>query len=290
VRGQWPAAGAPVFSRRTSAASSIVPINSASGAGRDASRRTHLLTFDAQLDLRDVGPEEQGHRPVEDDAQTAVPARHLKQVVRPPHPPGRKTGEPHAEDERHGARVTERRHGPQRVEHKRTRDPLFDRRLDVARQLSRLPGSVLRERRIRPSIGTRDGGTIAERPDIGDSNPVQREQARRPNRTPAKRMNVIPIRSGNLSLPYGVTDMTTGAGRSPGGLNTLTMSCVRLAPSRRHRGQALAPPSITLLFIASSMKTARGVGRSATRLLASPRRTRDLCDQRVACVARLPAT
>ena len=47
----------------------------------------HLLAFDAQLDLRDVRPEEQGNRPVEDDAQTAIPARQLKEVIGPTYPP-----------------------------------------------------------------------------------------------------------------------------------------------------------------------------------------------------------
>ena len=42
-----------------------------------------------EIDLGDVGPEEQRHRPVEHDPEPAVPARHLQQVVGPPEPPRR---------------------------------------------------------------------------------------------------------------------------------------------------------------------------------------------------------
>ena len=51
----------------------------------------------SEVDLRDVRPEEQRHRPVEDHAEAAVPARHLKQVVGAPEPPGGKAGEPEAQ-------------------------------------------------------------------------------------------------------------------------------------------------------------------------------------------------
>ena len=51
---------------------------------------THLLALDVHLDLRRVRPKEQGNGPVQDDPETALPAGHLKQVVGPPDPPGRK--------------------------------------------------------------------------------------------------------------------------------------------------------------------------------------------------------
>src|SRR3954466_12940368 len=86
---------APVFSRRMSDASSVVPIIPASGDRRHASRATHLLAVDAQLDPRGGRPQEQGNRPVENDPKTAFPPRHLKQVIRPTQPPCRKTGEPY---------------------------------------------------------------------------------------------------------------------------------------------------------------------------------------------------
>jgi len=55
---------------------SIVAITSVSNDCRHASLSMHLLSLDVQLDLGNVRPEEQGNRPVEDEAQTAIPARH----------------------------------------------------------------------------------------------------------------------------------------------------------------------------------------------------------------------
>ncbi len=49
-------------------------------------RLLHLLSFHAQVNPRDVRPEEECDGPVEDNAQAPVPARHLKEVVGPPRP------------------------------------------------------------------------------------------------------------------------------------------------------------------------------------------------------------
>lgn len=43
-------------------------------------RALHLLSFHAQINPRDVRPEEECDGPVEDDAQSPAPARHLKEV------------------------------------------------------------------------------------------------------------------------------------------------------------------------------------------------------------------
>src|SRR4029079_5552491 len=68
---------------------------------------TRLFALDVQLDLRDVGTEEQRDRPVEDDPSPRLQSRHLKEIVRPANPPRRKTRQANAEDARDGARVPE---------------------------------------------------------------------------------------------------------------------------------------------------------------------------------------
>ena len=69
-----------------------------------------LLLLDRELHFRDVRLEEQCHGPIEHDSQSALPPRHLKQVVRAPEPPGEKPGELHAHHLRHGTCVTQRDH------------------------------------------------------------------------------------------------------------------------------------------------------------------------------------
>src|SRR5262245_29280397 len=55
----------------------------------------------------------------------------------------------------------------------------------------------------------------------GDSKPVQREHSSLPNRTPARRISSILMRSGVASLLYGVTDNSTGAGLDATGRYTI---------------------------------------------------------------------
>jgi hypothetical protein len=69
-----------------------------------------LIVLDRQVDLRDVGPEHERDRPVEDHPHPAVPARHLEEVVRPPDPPRDETGQPQPEDLRDAPRMSERGH------------------------------------------------------------------------------------------------------------------------------------------------------------------------------------
>jgi len=57
------------------------------------------------IDLRDVGAEEEGDGPVQNDPQPAIPARHLEQVVRAPDPPRDEAREMQPEDLDDGART-----------------------------------------------------------------------------------------------------------------------------------------------------------------------------------------
>ena len=59
-------------------------------AWRHRSRRSipaRLILLGGEVDFRDVWPEEERDRPVEHDAEPALPTRHLEQVVRSPQPP-----------------------------------------------------------------------------------------------------------------------------------------------------------------------------------------------------------
>src|SRR5262249_57801593 len=47
----------------------------------------------ADVHLGDVGAEEEGDRPVEDDSEAAGPSRHLEQIVSTPQPTRRKAGQ-----------------------------------------------------------------------------------------------------------------------------------------------------------------------------------------------------
>ena len=120
----------------------------------------------ARLDLGDVRPEEQRHRPVEHDPEPPVPAGHLQQVVGPPDPPRRKAGEPQptpgpppaSAQRRPSCRASGRRRG---------RRAAVDARRQRCRHLAGLADRVLRQRRIRLAVRRRDRGAVAQRPDVG---------------------------------------------------------------------------------------------------------------------------
>src|SRR5262245_37238426 len=108
-----------------------VNCRSCSTTGALLLRTSHELALHLQLHLRDIGAEEERDRPVENDAKATVPARHLKEVVGPPDPPGRKAGEAHAEHEGHRARVAQRSHRSQWPEDERRRLAALDRRSHI---------------------------------------------------------------------------------------------------------------------------------------------------------------
>src|SRR6187549_3620781 len=87
---------APAFSCRTSVSSSFLPITRSVSQSRSCNRARSMQLFPlhAQFNLGDVGSEEEGYRPIEDNSQAPVPPRHLEQVIRPPYPPGQETCEP----------------------------------------------------------------------------------------------------------------------------------------------------------------------------------------------------
>src|SRR5262245_57343172 len=106
--------------RRLPLSRSVLPAVSADGVDSRPSL-ADLLPLDPQLDLGGIRSEEQGYCPVEDNAQSAIPAWHLEQVVRPADPPRDETSEVDAEDTRHGARVPERCHCAERLKDERRR-------------------------------------------------------------------------------------------------------------------------------------------------------------------------
>ena len=91
-----------------------------------------------------------------------VPARHLKEVVGPPQPPGDEARESHTEHPRDGARMPERSHGAERAERERRRDPPVDGCLDVAREVSRLTDRMLSQRGVGTAVRARNGRTVAQ--------------------------------------------------------------------------------------------------------------------------------
>jgi hypothetical protein len=70
-----------------------------------------------KIDLRDIRAKEERHRPIQRDAEAALPPGHLKQIVGPAEPPGREAGEPHAQHLGNRPRVPQSDHRAQRAEH-----------------------------------------------------------------------------------------------------------------------------------------------------------------------------
>src|SRR5689334_16903544 len=69
-------------------------IGDCSGGGMSCDQRPLAV----HVDLDDIGPEEQGDRPVGDDPHTAVPARSDEQVIASSHPPRGKSPQANAHD------------------------------------------------------------------------------------------------------------------------------------------------------------------------------------------------
>jgi hypothetical protein len=97
----------------------VVDTSGSAGFSGRLARLLHKLSFHAQINPRDIRSKEECDGPVENNAQPPVPARHLKEVVSPPQPPGEKAREPHTEDSRNGARMPERGHRAERAKDER---------------------------------------------------------------------------------------------------------------------------------------------------------------------------
>src|SRR5687768_7666996 len=134
-----------------------------------ASSQRVLVAEEVELD--DVVFEQQRDRPVEDDAQPALEAGHLHEVVAPPDPPGEEATQLDPHDPADAVVVTERRERSEAFVDERLqlywRSAL--RRADgcdeVPRQHLRLAHRVLGERGVWVSLRIGDGGAITQRPD-----------------------------------------------------------------------------------------------------------------------------